>query len=68
MMFESQREVPVQGLNWDSGALQPWVCLPGAGHEGSPHEQRPAVAVCIGTTDHPRSRASSAARVLGVGA
>jgi hypothetical protein len=22
MMFESQREVPVQGLNWDSGALQ----------------------------------------------
>ena len=39
----------------------PCVCLPGAGHEGSPHEQRPAVAVCSGTTDHPRPTASSAA-------
>ena len=46
----------------------PRGCFPGAGHSLTPHEQRPAVTLCIGTTDHPCATASRAARACGVNA
>jgi hypothetical protein len=41
-------------------------CLPGAGQDWSPHEQRSELALCSGITDHPRLAASTAARPRGV--